>query len=385
MKIFFIGQKGIPTVTGGVERHVEELAVRLAELGHEIYAYTRHNYSDRKLKVYKGVNLISLPSIPTKHLDAISHTFLAILDVSRRRDIDVIHFQSIGPSFLIWLAKLLNPRTPIISTFHSQCYQHHKWGRIARTALKFGEYVCCKFSDKTIAVSKNLRDYGVRAYQREIIFVPNGVDIPEITAAQDISAWGLAKDNYIVTVSRLVRHKGIHYLIEAFKQSVTDKKLVIVGDGSFTDDYVQELKNLAADDPRIIFTGNQTGQRLNELFSNAYLFVQPSESEGLSIALLEAMAYGLPVLVSDIPENIEAINNCGFTFQNKNIGDLKIKLDFMLANPSLAHEQAMLGRENVTMNFNWDMIASKTVKVYNEAAYQKIISRCKSKKIYCKV
>lgn len=381
MRIFYIGQKGIPTVTGGVERHVEELSVRLAGLGHDVYAYTRYNYSDKNLKSYKNVNLIPLPSIPTKHFDAISHTFLAVLDVSFRRKVDIIHFQSIGPSFLIPLAKLLNPRTPIVSTFHSQCYHHHKWGRMARFALKTGEYVCCKLSDKTIAVSKNLREYGIKNYKREIIYIPNGVHIPQTAQAQEIGKWGLEKGGYITAISRLVRHKGIHYLITAYKKLDTDKKLVIVGDGAFTDDYVQELKDLAAGDERIIFTGNQKGKVLDELFGNAYLFVQPSESEGLSIALLEAMAYGAPVLASDIPENLEAMNGTGVTFKNTDISDLQAKLEFLLAHPEVLEAKVKTGKENVGTNYNWENIAYNTLKVYFEAGYGRILAKRKAKRM----
>ncbi len=153
MKIAFIGQKGIPAKSGGVETHVEDLSTRLVELGHEVLVYTRPNYTDKNLKEFKGVKLVSLASVATKHFDAISHTIRACFDVVRQ-DVDVVHFHSIGPSSMIWLVKLLKPGLPVVATFHTRCYEHQKWGRFAKFCLKAAEAICCKFSDQTIAVSK---------------------------------------------------------------------------------------------------------------------------------------------------------------------------------------------------------------------------------------
>lgn len=371
MKIVFIGQKGIPAITGGVESHVEELAVRLVKSGHEVSAYTRPNYTNPKLKKYKGVNLISLKSIASKHLDAITHTFRACLDV-RKREVDVIHFHSIGPSSLIWLVRMLKPKTPVVATFHTQCYKHQKWGLLAKMYLKFGERVICKSPDKTIVISKNLKKYAFEKYACDAVYAPNGVSIPENRIARDIKKqWGLTEGSYIVAVQRLIRHKGVHYLIEAYNKLRTNKKLVIVGAGTFTDDYVAELKAMAKDNPNIIFTGNQTGRTLNELYSNAYMFVQPSESEGLSIALLEAMAYGKACLVSDIPENREAVGSIGRTFVNKNPMDLALNLLYLLKQEKLVKKMGQLGRTRVAKNYDWDGITKKVIKIYETTIEEK--------------
>lgn len=367
MKIYFIGQKGIPAIYGGVEKHAEELARRLARAGHEVYVYTRPNYTLAKLKKWQGVNLISLPSVATKHLDAISHTFLACLDVARRREVDVIHFHSIGPSSLIWLMKLLKPGVPIISTFHCQDYYHQKWGILARLYLKFGELMSCRLADSAITVSKSLQKYVLKTYKKIADYLPNGVSLPKIMAAKEISKWGLSRGNYILAVSRLIPHKGLHFLIEAHKNSRTAKKLVIAGDGTYTDSYVNYLKELAAEDKRIIFTGNQTGRTLAELFSNAYLFVQPSLSEGLSIALLEAMSYGRAILASDIPENKEAIGRAGLTFKSGAVKDLEKKLAYLLKRPVLAKQLGRQGYDRVKNEYGWSDIAKGTIKLYKKA------------------
>lgn len=371
MNIYFIGQKGIPAKFGGVETHVEELTTRLVKAGHQVYAYTRPNYTDPKLKKFKGVNLISLPTIATKHLDAIAHTFMACLDI-RQRQADIIHFHSIGPSSLIWLVKLLNPGIPVVATFHTRCYEHQKWGVLAKLYLKFGEMILCLLSDKAITVSRSLADYVEKKYKVVADYIPNGVEFHKNFPAQEIKKWGLKKDNYILTVSRLIRHKGIHHLIKAFKQIKTDKKLVIVGDGYHTDNYVEELKTMAAGCDNIIFTNNQTGRTLAELFSNAFLFVQPSESEGLSIALLEAMSYGKFSLVSDIPENIEAIGGNNSAFKNKSVNSLRNKLIYFLNNPLLVKKYGKISKARVKKNYDWGNIVSQTIKIYRQAIELKL-------------
>lgn len=370
MRIAIIGQKGIPATYGGVEKHVEELSTRLAKAGHEVFVYARKNYTPSYLITYRGVRLISLRSIATKHLDAISYTFFAILDVVRK-DVDVIHFHSIGPSSLIWLVKLLKPNTPVVATFHSQCYHHKKWGYLAKLYLKFGEAVICTMADKTITVSRVLCDYAKTKYGTEAEYVPNGVHVKDHKDFDEVNVWGLEKGNYIVSVSRLIRHKGIHHLIKAYKRLKTDQKLVIVGDGAYTEEYVHELYSLAGKNQNIVFTGTQTGPALAWLFANACLFVQPSESEGLSISLLEAMAYGLPVLVSDIPENLEAAGEHSFVFKNRNVADLLKQLVYILEHPAAARKKGLANMARMNKEYNWDIIAEKIINLYLETIIKK--------------
>ncbi len=381
MKIIFIGQKGVPSKSGGVEKHVEELAVGLAAKGHEVLAYTRPHYTDPNVTEYKGIKLISLPSLKTKNLDAISHTFLACLDLMRRK-VDVIHFHSIGPSSLIWLARIIKPSAKIVATFHCQDYYHKKWSLFGRMYLKFGEWMACHAADKTITVSKQLKIYASNEYGVNAEYIPNGVPTADFKSVNEIKTlWDLEKDSYILAVSRLVRHKGIHYLIEAFKKLATDKKLVIVGEGAFTDDYVTEIKALASTDNRIIFTGAQHGDVLKELLSNAYLFVQPSESEGLSIALLEAMSYAKTAVVSDIPENMEAISDTGVTFNSQNAFSLSDKLSALLNDPQRVFELGQTAMKRAASEYNWEMIVSNTEQLYGQLLAERLAVKLKHQSI----
>ena len=366
MKIAFIGQKGIPAQTGGVEKQVEELLVHLAARGHSVYAYNRRGYAP-EMKEFKGVKLISLPFIKGKNLEAISHVFLSIVHLAFHK-FDIIHFQSIGPASLLWLVKIVKPRTPIVFTFHCQDYYHKKWSLFARLYLKFGEKIGCILADQTLVTSKELTSYALNRYNKGARYIASGINEPSLLAPDKIKEkWNLDKDSYILLASRLVRHKGIHYFIEAFKKIKTNKKLVIAGGSAHTDDYVNELHDLARDDDRIIFTGNQIGHNLQELYSNAYIFGQPSEYEGLSMGLLEAMSYALPCLVSDIPSNKEALNGFGYTFKNQDIEDLYNKLsDLLLMDSKDLKTMGQSLKERTRKEYNWDLIVDETIGLYNQ-------------------
>lgn len=365
MKVAFIGQKGVPTQNGGVERYVENLALDLIKRGAEVLVYSRHYYS-QGLKEYKGIQIVSLPSIRNKNLEAITNTFFACLDVIFRK-VDVINFQAIGPASLIWLVKIFKPRTPIIFTYHCQDYYHKKWGGFARFYLKLGEKIGCRYADKVVVISQVLQKYLQDTYHIESIYISHGAYIEEKMPVREIRRWALEEKSYISYIGRLVRHKNVHLLIEAYKQIKTDKKLVIVGGSSYTDDYVTELMALAKDDERIIFTDNQSGHVLKELFSNTYAFIQPSEYEGLSVALLEAMGWGLACLVSDIPANLEGIGNAGLSFKEGDVQDLKTKLEYLLNNPVETERLGQAAKERVRTEFNWPGVAEKLETVYQEA------------------
>ncbi|HAI74069.1 MAG TPA: glycosyl transferase family 1 [Candidatus Moranbacteria bacterium] len=375
MKIAYIGQKGIPAKIGGVERYAEEVAVRMAKLGHDVFVYARNNYTDKNLKKYKGVNIINLPGISTKNLDAISHTFLATIH-ALFQDYDVIHYSSIGPTSLCVISKIFNKKAVIISTFQCQDYFHQKWGVLARAYLRFSEKITCSIPDKTIAVSKILCEYSLKKYKKELICIPNGTNFKFNYSDDFLSQWNLKKEEYILSAGRLVKHKGLHYLIEAFnnlceKKLNNNKKLVIAGDGAYTDDYVKYLKELVKNNTEIIFTGAVDGEKLEELFSHCFLFVQPSESEGMSLALLEAMGYGKVALVSDIPENREIIKKADFIFKNKDTKDLENKILRFIENPCLVAKAGEENLQTAKQYYDWDNIVSQIDKLYKDTFHAK--------------
>lgn len=364
MKIAVLGTRGIPTKQGGVERHVEELYQRLAKK-HDVTVYCRNSYTSRSILKYKGIELRHLPNINSKHLDAISHTFLAAFDTIFR-NFDVIHFHSIGPSLLSFIPKV-KPKAKIITTVHALDWQSDKWGGFAKRALKLGERASVTFPDMTICVSKEIRDYLKEKYKCKAQHIPNGINEPVMAQASEINRFSLAKHKYILFLGRIVPEKNCHLLIKAFKSLDTDFKLVIAGDAGHTNGYYSRLVKEASDDKRIVFTGMVTGRLLHELFTNAYMFVLPSNKEGMPIVLLEALSYGLPILCSDIKPNLEIVGNNGqyaTIFANGSYEELKEKLLKVLGSRNSLQQKTQKGRVNILNNYNWDAIAALTEQTY---------------------
>lgn len=382
MKIAMIGSKGIPARSGGVERHVEAVTTRLAKAGHEVFVYTRpwytHSKDKLKAKSYKlrGLQLIPLPSIRSKYFDAITHTLLASFDVLRR-DVDVVHYHGIGPALLLWIPKffsrVVRPHAPlaVVVTFHCQDYHHQKWNWFARLMLRAGEWMACTMADETIVVSHELEHYVWTAYQRRAVYVPNGVDEKnqksKIKSHKALRSVKLKSNEYLLFVGRLVRHKGIHTLIEAYRKLQTSLPLVIVGAGSKTPDYERELRTLAKGLP-IRFLGEQHGDALASLVSNARLIVHPSVSEGMSLFLLEAMASGRPVLASDIPENREVLQRSATTFLADDVDDLRKKLFWCLAHPAVMARRAAQSKR-ISRDYSWQRASDDLSRVYDHALW----------------
>lgn len=369
MRIAFIGQKGIPALAGGVEKHVEKLATRLSAQGHEVTVYVRAHYTPVTLTEFEGVKLVHVPSIHTKHLDAISHTLFATLH-ALFQPYDIIHFQSIGPSILSLIPRILKPKARVVATFHSRDYTHKKWGLVARVCLHIAEYITCTVPERTIVSTETLIEHAKKAYGRDVTFIPSGAEVAFEKNTETLSELGLRSERYILAVHRLVPHKGTHYLIKAFKElEDTNRlpnnfKLVIVGAHADTPEYERFLRHLAEGRPNIIFAGERMGRDMETLYSHAYLYVQPSEQEGLSLALLEAMGHGLMPLVSDIEPHQEAVANTGVYFPVKNVEGLKKELAYFINRSDEVKALGRAAQERVREHYSWDAVAKKTVDVY---------------------
>lgn len=372
MKIVMIGQKGVPSKFGGVETHVTELSTRLVRAGHTVIAYARRWYTPKGTTMFNGIRIVRLPSLHTKCTDTITHTFLAVLHAIMFVRPDVYHFHGVGPSLLAWMPRLLAPRATVVTTFHSVDRFHDKWGWFARFMLKLGERFSLLFAHTTIAVSKTIVEYAKTEYGRKAVYIPNGIT-PQRVSTDPIllEPFGLEPFGYVLMVSRLVPHKGAHTLIDAWKRAKAQNpelfrtlKLAIVGGSAFTDDYVRKLRNQAASDPSIVMTGYQSGETLEALFSGARIVAHPSTSEGLPIAILEAMSFGKAVIASDIPENMEVVGDCGVAFKAHDIEDLASKIIELVKDPMQAAGLGHVARTFVEDTFNWDDIAVEVLSVY---------------------
>ncbi len=373
MKIAMIGQKRIPSREGGVEIVVEELATRMAKLGYEVTCYNRKgknvldkNEKVQKIKEYKGVKIKEVLTIDKKGLAAMTSSFFGTIKILFS-DANVVHYHAEGPCAMIPLIKFFS-RKKIIATIHGLDWQRAKWGTgFASRYIKFGEKMAAKYADEVIVLSLNVQNYFKEVYNRETKFISNGVSKPNILKANIITQkYNIKKDDYILFLGRIVPEKGIHYLINAFNNIKTNKKLVISGAASDTESYYMKLKKLANNNENIIFTGFVKGRELEELYSNAYLYVLPSDLEGMPLSLLEAMSYGNCCLTSDIPECSNVIDNYGITFKKGNEKDLQKELANLLDNKKLVDKYKENSRDYILSKYNWNKVVETTIELYNE-------------------
>ncbi|MBI5026115.1 MAG: glycosyltransferase family 4 protein [Nitrospirae bacterium] len=363
MKIVVTGTRGFPGVQGGVERHCQELYPRLSALGCEITVFGRKGYIPDAETAYNGVKIVPVWTPRKKSLEAIIHTFFCVLKAALSNRYDLIHIHAIGPSLLVPFARLLGLK--VVVTNHGPDYDRQKWGRFAKAMLRLGEKLGAKYGSEVIAVSRHIQELLKKKYNRDSVYIPNGVDLTEkLSAGNVLKKYGLDAGKYIFAVGRFVPEKGFHDLIGAFLRLSTDWKLVIAGDADHEDNYSRNLKDSAAKDPRVVMTGFIKGDTLRELYSNAGLFVLPSYHEGLPIVALEAMSYGLPLLMSSIPAH------SGFAspeemFKAGDIEELADKLElFIKRSSSLPLKDDKFKRERLETEFNWDRIAEQTLEVY---------------------
>jgi len=363
-RVLMLGLRGLPNVQGGVEKHVEQLALQLLNsrwavdvVGRIPYVKQKHDYT------WKGIHVVPSWAPTSPALEAIVHTFLGVFLAARLRP-DILHIHAIGPSMLVPLARLFGLN--VVVTHHGFDYNREKWGFIARTALRIGEYFGMNFANGRIAVSKGIADTMEKQYSVPVKFIPNGVAVNrEALDTGIIETLGLARKRYIIMVSRIVPEKRQLDLIAAFSQlSLSDMKLVIVGHADHGSDYLDKVNAAVASTPNVVCAGVQTGDDLATLYRNAVLFVLPSSHEGMPIVVLEALAYGLPVIMSNIPANLAL----GMKEDNYfPVGDvaalsrsMKSKLQAIAAGATPPQDEA------IEAIYSWSDVCEQTLDLYWE-------------------
>ena len=372
MKVSMVGHKVVPSRRGGIENVLTSLCPLLVEKGTDVTCYNRSTdkveneyVGTVKDKKYKGVALKKAWTVDARGVSAMIASFTAAIAATFSR-CDIVHFHAEGPCAAMWIPKMFGKKC--VATVHGLDWQREKWGKgFASKYIKFGEKVMVKYADSIIVLSESAHRYFKETYNRETVLIHNGIDKPIKKEAEEITKiYGLSKDGYICIVSRLTAEKGVHYLIDAYNSIKTDKKLVIAGDTSDTDDYVEMLKQKASGNPNIIFTGFISGDVLTEIYSNAYLVTLPSDIEGMSLSLLEALAYGNAVLCSDIPENTLVTEDKAMHFKKSDIKDLAEKLQTMCDNENIVNNLKNEADKYILSKYNWNDIAGKTHDLYKE-------------------
>jgi glycosyltransferase involved in cell wall biosynthesis len=370
MRIAFLGSEGVP-YPNAFAKISEEIGWRLVERGHEVLVYGRRRYVPEATP-YRGMMRVPVSSWNSKHLDTITFTFLSTLHLLRSGWADIAHYHGIGPSVLAVMPALRGMKSVV--HIHSLDWQRAKWGLLARRYLRLSEAAAVRLPQATVTVSRGLKAYLEDRYGRTVYYVPQGLDRPVRRQPRVLGTLGLLPGRYLLYMGRLVPEKGLHYLLEAYRRLVDGSAgpepppLVVAGGGAHSDDYARRVQDTAP--PGVRFLGQVEGRLKEELLSHAYLYIQPSELEGLSLALLEAMSYGNAVLVSDIPENMEAVGEHGVSFHSRDVDDLTERLAALLRDPTGVRALGPRAREHVLSSYSWDRVAEEM-----EAVYRQVLTR----------
>ncbi len=360
LRVAFIGGRGVLSKYSGIEAYYEEVGRQLAARGHEVTVYCR-SYFTPPLEDYHGLRLVRLPTIRTKHLETVFHTLLSTLHVLFSR-CDIVHYHALGPALFSFLPRWLGKKTVV--TVQGLDWQRKKWGRLASAVLRLGEKAAVGLPNRTMVVSQTLQRHYQALHDKATIYIPNGTVIRERRPAVKLQEWGLEPDHYILFLGRFSPEKNCQLLIQAYEQIQTSVKLVLAGGSSYSNEYEKRLRQHASE--RVVLLDYVSGNDLEELLTNAMLFVLPSDLEGLSLALLEAMGAGVCVLTSDIPENRELVDGAGFTFQRGDVSDLERMLRLLISEPQVRQSAARRGQEHVRRHYLWPRIAGEIEQAYLE-------------------
>lgn len=366
-----VGQKGIPANYGGVERAVEELSARLVERGHEVSVFNRREDGDEPIAEHRGIQLVPVRATSGKHSGNLTQSLSGTVRTVGR-GFDVVHFHAMGPCLFTPLARV-GSNAAVVATIQGRDDQRAKWGLAARTSLRTAAWASARVPHEVIVVSKQLGHHYEADYRRTTHHIPNGVTPPDRSRPVDtavLDRFGLCRQGYIVNVGRLVPEKAVDQAIIAFRKVETDAKLVIVGGSSHTATYVKRLEQLAAQDERVVLTGPLYGDELGCVFGQASAYVMPSLLEGLPLALLEAVSYRLPLIVSDIQPHLEVVESDGIghrVFRAGDVDDMARAMKRTLEDVRFSGDACRQLEKRVAEEYSWDRIATLTEDVYRQA------------------
>jgi glycosyltransferase involved in cell wall biosynthesis len=364
MKLAILGTRGIPANYGGFETFAEELSTRLVARGHDVTVYGRSNnvrYAGRK---YKGVKLAVLPTIGTKYLDTVAHTFLSVLHALPRR-FDVVLICNAANALFALVPRLA--KTPVALNVDGIERLRKKWGSAGRTYYRISEYIATVIPNAIVTDAKVIRDYYLKKYGKQSVMIAYGADCRRIETTTALDQLGVQPREYFLYVSRLEPENNAHVVIEAFERVKTSKKLLIVGDAPYARSYIERLKSTR--DPRVRFAGAIYGTGYRELQSHAYAYIQATEVGGTHPALIEAMGASNCVIAKDTPENHEVLEGCGLFFQQAR--DLTSQIELTLGDYPLVERLRSKAFQRASSGYSWDAITNAYEKLFNDLVHNR--------------
>ena len=366
MRLAFLGSRGIPGRYSGFETFYEQLAVRLVRRGHSVTVYNRSHFMKDVSNEYKGVRIVSLPSIASKHLDTITHTFLSSIH-ALFQSYDIVYYCIVGNSPLVWLPRMGKAHT--LLNVDGEDWAREKWSGFAKWYQRKCERIATKTAHLVISDAIAIKERYEEQYGTETIYVPYGANIQRDESVDVLSKWGLAPDEYVLYVGRFVPENAIDLLIKAFKKVETNKKLVIIGDAPYADEYKEQLYQ--SSNERVVFTGYAFGDDYNQLSSHAYFYVQPSGINGTRPALLDQMGFGNCVVVRNSQVNMEVIGDCGCFFAKERLLDsLTEKIQELIAEPGKVAYYRDRVRDRIENYYNWQWVTD-----FYEDLFQRMIQK----------
>ena len=359
-RVAFIGGRGVVGKYSGVETFYEEAGRRLAAHGHQMTAYCRSYFTPEE-KRHNEIRIVRLPTIRSKHLETLVHTFLSTVH-SCFSDYDIVHFHTLGPSLFAYWPRLFGKKTVV--SVQGLDWQRKKWSWLARQVLRAGERASIWLPNKTVVVSHTLEDHYRAHYRRSVAYIPNGTEMRVCKQVSALTKFGLTTEEYVLFLGRFSPEKNCDLLIRAFEPLNTVMKLVLAGGSSHTDNYVAVLRQRESD--RITFLDWLSGDVLEQVLTNAAVFVLPSDMEGLSLALLDAMGAGRCVLASNVPENCEVIGDAGFTLRRGDARHLQQMLAMLIAHPEVRSAVGQKARDRIQQEYLWDGVVQRLEQTYLE-------------------
>ncbi len=353
MRIAMMGTRGIPATYSGFETCVEELGSRLVERGHDVTVYCRKHHGQYTASTYKGMRLVRLPSIQNKYLDTITHSLLSVVHGAFQH-YDIVLLFIAGNSPVSWIPRVFGQKT--VLNVDGLDWKRQKWSRWAKRYIQFAEWLATFLPNEIVTDSTVVQNYYLTRFKRASVYIGYGSEISCRPAGEWLAKFGLQPRRYVLFVGRLVPENCAHHLVEAWRGLETDMKCVIVGDATYAEDYIAQLKSMATDS-RVVFTGYVFGEGYQELGSNAYIFVETSEVGGTHPALTQAMAMRNCVVVNDTAENLETVGTAGLWYHGPAGGDsLRKVLRELIADPDRVEDYRQRAAAWASEHYSWDQV-----------------------------